>query len=158
VALDSFQGRKCEFYEVPYPTYSSNEFPTKTFDISNDDVNTYLGTLEVNLSEADTHIGTFKMVHPGHIQIMNGSGLFSNEKVCVKQVFDRRPQGGIACLKGRHELKRLSVECNCLIWASILLDLTYNFVNCKIERMRESGCLIPVVPALRFMRSMIALI
>lgn len=47
------------------------------------------------------------------------------------------------------------MECNCLVWASLLLDLTYQFVVREIERIGEPPC---PIPTLRFTQSMIGLI
>ena len=152
---------KCEFYEVPSTKYVPNNFPKKKFEIKDPGVNVYLGTLEAQLGEADACTGTFKSAHPGKIQFINGGGPLANGRVCVKQVLERMPSGAIVRLKGRHELEKLSVECNCLIWASILLDLTYQFIARKIEKMPVGGqlsCPIPVIPTLRFTRSVIALV
>ena len=149
---------KCNFYEVPITSYSSKGFPNQKFEITDPTVNVFVGTLEVNLSEANVHAGTFKMAHPGKINFINGSGPLANGKVCVKQVFDRKPDGSISRLKGRHKLKRLSIECNCLTWASILLDLTYKFVACEIKRMGEPLHPTPAIPTLHFTCSMIALV
>jgi len=149
---------KCEFFKVPLIRYSPGRFPKKKFKIEDPGVNTYMGTLNAQLSEADVSAGNFKTAHLRKVQITSGSCLLPNGKVCIKQVFDRKPDGGIARLKGRHELKRLSVKCNSLIWASILLNLTYQFTICKIGRMGDLSCPIPVILMLHFTISMIAIV
>jgi len=117
----------------------------------------YKGTLEADLSKDASHKGTFKTAHPGAVSFKEtvDPDLFPSGKVCVKQVFEKLPDGGIIRLKGRHELERLSVECNCLIWASLLLDLTYKFIDREAGRW---GDLSRPIPTLRFTRSMIAIV
>jgi len=63
--------------------------------------------------------------------------------------------GAILRLKGNLELDALLVECNCVKWASILLDLTYQFVAHKVK---TRGQLPYPILMLRFTRVMIALI
>jgi len=117
----------------------------------------YKGTLEADLSKDASHKGTFKTAHPGAVSFKEtvDPDLFPSGKVCVKQVFEKLPDGGIIRLKGRHELERLSVECNCLIWASLLLDLTYKFIDREAGRW---GDLSRPIPTLRFTRSMIVIV
>jgi hypothetical protein len=71
-------------------------------------------------------------------------------------VYERREDNNaIARVRGRHELDAFSVECNCLVWASILLDLTYQFVAREIQTRGEP---IPPIPVLHFTRTMIAIV
>jgi hypothetical protein len=102
-------------------------------------------------------IGSFKTAHPGDIQLDDRSDLppFTKRTVCVKQVYERLPNNAISRIRGRHELDAFSVECNCLRWASILLDITYQFVAREIDIRGEPP--LPI-PALRFTKIMIAVV
>ena len=61
--------------------------------------------------------------------------------VCVKQVYEKRGEEGekIGRVPGRYEADALSVECNVLQWASILLDMTYQFIDREIA-IRGEPC------------------
>jgi hypothetical protein len=114
--------------------------------------------LTVNLDPEIRNKGSFKTAHPGEIQIFEGSDPlpFAGNKVCVKQVFQERENGtGLVRMRGRHELDAFSAECNCLVWASILLDLTYRFVDREVKLRGEPES---QVPTLRFTRVMIAIV
>ena len=148
---------QCDFFIVPRTKYDAKDLPVRKYEISNDGVMCYRGTLDANLSEDASHKGTFKTAHPGTVFFKDtvDPDVFPSGKVCVKQVFRTLPDGSIIRMKGRHEIERLSVECNCLIWASLLLDLTYQFVDCEAE---GRGDLSRPIPKLRFTRSMIAIV
>ena len=148
---------QCDFFIVPCTKYDAGNLPVRKFEVDNDGVMCYKGTLEADLSKDASHKGTFKTAHPGTVSFKDtvDPDLFPSGKVCVKQVFDKLPDGSIVRLKGRHELERLSVECNCLIWASLLLDFTYQFINREVE---GRGGLSRPIPELRFTRSMIAIV
>ena len=148
---------ECDFYEVPLPTYSPDGFPKKHFDIDDPDVQLHGGTLNVNLSTPLMRKGAFKTAHPGQIKFQGGTNPFTDGKVCVKQAYEDKEDGSttIIRLKGRIELEMLSIECNCLIWASILLDLTYGFVEREVKKRGNPSLLIP---ELRFPRTMIAIV
>ncbi len=152
----------CDFFEVPLITYSSQAFPKKPFEIDDSNVVLRKGTIQVNFLKALMRQGSFKTAHPGAIQFQGGTNQGTNPftdpdgLVCVKQVYELNDDGTtILRLKGRHELQKLSTECNCLIWASILLDLTYQFVNREVMKKGQPSHRIPV---LRFARSMIAVV
>jgi hypothetical protein len=142
---------------VPNTKYDPNNLPVKKFEVEDDGVEFFKGTLMADLSKEASNKGTFKTAHPGTVLFKDAvdSDLFPSGKVCVKQVFDRLPNGNIVRLKGRQELERLSIECNCLIWASLLLDLTYQFIDREVE---GRGGLLRPIPRLRFTRSMIAIV
>lgn len=147
---------QCDFYEVPLPTYHPNGFPKRPFEIDDPDVELHQGSLRVNLSLALMKRGACKTAHPGTVHFQGGANPFTDGRVCVKQVYEWKDTSNtIIRLKGRHELEMLSVECNCLRWASILLDLTYQFVNREIEKRGDPP--LPI-PKLRFPRSMIAIV
>lgn len=100
--------------------------------------------------------GSFKTAHPGKIEIQGGVNPFTDGNVCVKQVYERKDGSAtIIRLKGRHELEKLSAECNCLKWATILLDLTYQFTNREVKKRGEPP--LPIL-SLRFTCSMIAIV
>ncbi|KAF8494701.1 hypothetical protein F5888DRAFT_1716151 [Russula emetica] len=105
-------------------------------------------------------MGSFKTSHPGKVQLDNNSELlpFTNGTVCVKQMYERKGNSGNGAisrltLKGHLELDALLVECNCVRWASILMDLTYQFVARKVKTRGEPPY---PIPTLRFTRVMIA--
>jgi hypothetical protein len=103
-------------------------------------------------------IGSFKTAHPRKVHFIEKLNCppFTNRTVCVKQIYERREgSGAISRLKGRHELGAYSIECNILIWASILLDLTYQYIEREITIRGEPDY--PILN-LRFTRTMIAVI
>jgi hypothetical protein len=103
-------------------------------------------------------IGAFKTAHPGKVVLENSFDLppFTNHTVCVKQTYERQAETRtISRRKGRHELSALSKECTCLNWASILLDMTYQYIARESKRY---GRLNYYVPELRFARTMIAIV
>jgi len=101
--------------------------------------------------------GTFKTSHPGKVTLDNNSELlpFTNGTVCVKQMYERNGNSGISRMKGHLELDALLVECNCVRWASILMDLTYQFIAREVKTRGEPPYPIPM---LRFTRVMIAIV
>lgn len=146
----------CDFYEVPLIKYSPHAFPKKHFEIDNPNVVLRKGILEVNFLKDKMRQGAFKTAHPGTIEIRGETNPFTDGLVCVKQVYEWKDDGvTILRLRGRHELEMLTMECNCLIWASILLDLTYQFINHEVVKRGQPSRPIPV---LRFARSMIAIV
>jgi len=116
-------------------------------------------TLNVDLLDKMMVMGRFKTAHPGSLQLIRDTPLplFTDEKVCVKQLYISRGEGkGIARLKGRYELATLLTKCNCLRWASLLLDLTYKFITREIEKKGRSP--IQDIPELQFTNTMIAVV
>lgn len=112
----------------------------------------------VDFSQRSMEKGAFKTLHPCMIKFDKGTTLppFTNRKVCVKQVYEKRGNGdAIGWVKGRHELDAFSIECNCHRWASILLDLTYQFVAHETKTRGEPP--LPI-PELRFTHVMIAIV
>ena len=147
---------QCDCFEVPLTTYRPDNFPKKHFEIDDPGVQLHKGTLDVNLLKALMRQGSFKTAHPGTIEFQGETDAFADGLVCVKQVYELKEDGTtIVRLKGRVELEKLSMECNCLIWASILLDLTYQFIDREVMRRGQPPLPIPV---LRFTRSMIAIV
>ena len=103
--------------------------------------------------------GKFKTAHPGQVALDGGKDLppfTTNKRVCVKQLYrERENNGGIARLDGRYELSALITECNCIRWASILLDITYQFITHEIE---QRGWPKFPIPDLRYTRLMLAIV
>jgi hypothetical protein len=109
------------------------------------------------LSHALMRRGAFKTAHPREILFQKGTNPFIGGRVCVKQVYKSKEDDAtcIIRLKGREELKKLSIKCNCLQWASILLDLTYQFINCEVKKKGKP----PLnIPELHFACAMIAIV
>jgi len=147
---------QCDFYDVPLPTYCPKSLPKKHFEIDDPDVKRHKGILDVNLSTEVMRRGSFKTAHPGEIQFQGGGNPFTDGRVCVKQVYEPKEGGtAIVRLRGRAELEKLSVKCNCLRWAAILLDLTYSFIDREVKKRGKPS--LPI-PELRFVRTMIAIV
>jgi alpha-kinase family protein len=104
-------------------------------------------------------MGAFKTSHPGKVQLDNNFELlpFTNRTVCVKQLYERKGDGNgaISRPKGHLEYNALLVECNCIRWASILMDLTYQFIAREVRTRGEPPY---PIPTLRFTRVMVALV
>lgn len=152
---------RCVFYEIPEATYDADGLPTEQLQLSDPDITLHYGTLIVDFDPGLMQKGAFKTAHPGKV-LLDGSSEssnlppFTNRKVCVKQVYERRRNSNaIARVNGRHELDALTVECNCVKWASIMLDLTYQFIAREIKTLGNPP--LPI-PALRFTRVMIAIV
>jgi len=79
------------------------------------------------------------MTHPGWVKLDMTLHLppFTNQKVCIKQIYRQWSNGAISRVSGRKELGAFVVEFNCVWWASILLDMTYQFVVCEIVKRGE---------------------
>ncbi len=102
--------------------------------------------------------GKFKIAHAGRIVLDGGADLppFTNRRVCVKQLYrERENNGDIARVDGRYELSAFVTECNCIQWASILLDLTYQFIAHEVDRRGHPR--LPI-PKLRYTRVMVAIV
>jgi hypothetical protein len=98
--------------------------------------------LQVNFSyqpSSKPFQGAFKIAHPGHTDFP----LFGNStQVCIKQTFftsDSEDSGSKKhhVYQGQTQAANLSVELNCLGWASALMDLVYSFMK-KEEAIRGS--------------------
>jgi hypothetical protein len=147
----------CMFYKIPEALYDPDGLPDVAFSLGDDDIIEHPGTLKININSNYMQRGTFKTAHPGSVCLDSGALLppFTSGKVCVKQLYEKGNHGGIGRMKGRHELQRLSDECNTLRWASILLDLTYQFIAREIK---TRGQPIYPIPELRFTSVMIAIV
>ncbi len=104
-------------------------------------------------------MGSFKTSHPGKVQLGDNFKLlpFTNGTVCIKQMYERKDSGNGAISRPRGHLKynALLVECNCIRWASILMDMTYQFIAREVKHRGEPPY---PIPTLRFTRVMITLI
>lgn len=113
------------------------------------------GNLEVNLKILESLKGTFKTAHPGRVLFPTEDipDCF-NQKICVKQLYWQKSVGGpITRYRGDDEYRKLVKELICLDWATILLDLTYKFIEVAVE---EYGEPFGGIPKLRFVRTMLA--
>lgn len=113
------------------------------------------GELEVDLKIVASLKGTFKTAHPG--RILCGTKDIPDcftQKLCAKQVYlQKSATGPIMRYRGDEERRKLVKEVVCLDWATILLDLTYGFVEGAVAERGEP----PVgIPKLRFVRTMLA--
>ena len=153
-------GRKkfpCRFYEVPVMEYIADSLPEDIFDLNDESVDVHSGTLYVDFTDV-LGKGKFKTTHPGRVVLDAGKELtpFTNQKVCVKQIYrEREGNGGIARVEGRYELSAFVTECNCVQWASILLDLTYQFIAREVDRRGQPE--LPI-PQLRYTKVMVAIV
>jgi hypothetical protein len=96
------------------------------------------GDMEVDLTINKNLTGTFKTAHPSRIRstTTNISSCFT-EKICVKQVYHRRPNNAIQHYRGPKEFAKILKELICLDWANILLNLTYGFIKKAISKYGE---------------------
>ena len=151
---------RCKFLVIPQPEFNG-EFPTDPFDIDDEylEIDRYQGFLSVDFAKELMEKGSFKTSHPGTLRLDNDVDLppFTNRTVCVKQIYEKRgPEGEkIGRVPGQYEADALSVECNVLQWAAILLDMTYQFIDREIAVKGEPR---RQIPRLQFTRTMVALV
>ena len=113
------------------------------------------GGLEVNLKILDSLKGTFKTAHPGRI-ISSAEDLPTcfAQKICVKQLYwQGAARRSISHYRGNEEYRKLVKEIICLDWATILLDLTYKFIEVAVAEYDEPH---GGIPKLQFVRMMLA--
>ena len=150
----------CEFLIIPQPEFDG-EFPSKPFDIDDKylEIARYCGNLSIDFAKELMEKGLFKMSHPERLKLDDDVDLppFTNRRVCVKQIYEKWGEEGekIGRLPGRYEADALSVECNVLQWASILLDMMYQFIEREITVRGEPR---HQIPQLRFTKTMVALV
>ena len=88
---------RCAFYEIPKVTYNPDVLPNtlRPFRLNDPDVTIFGGTLEVDLSPQIRQMGSFKTAHPGKVDLGEGLDVapFTNRRVCVKQVYEKRSDG-----------------------------------------------------------------
>jgi len=146
----------CHFYEIPIASYDHDRLPDGTFDLDDKNVDIYWGTLDVNLKRQEGK-GRFKTAHPGWVKLDATPDLppFTNQKVCIKQIYRQRTNRAIARVSGHEELGAFVEKFNCVQWASILLDMTYQFVVRKIVKRGEPPY---PIPELQYTRAMVVII
>jgi hypothetical protein len=147
----------CMFYKIPEATYDSDRLLKEPFTLMDDDIMEHTGILKYSMNSDYMQRGTFKMAHPGSVHLNGGAHRppFTSGTVYVKQLYEKGNHGGIGRMKGRYELQQLSNECNTLQWASILLDLTYQFIAHEIK---THGQPLYPIPELCFTSAMIAIV
>ena len=150
---------KCHFYELPVAEYISDDLPLDIVDLEGPDITVHSGSLQVDLKSDPIGKGRFKTAHYGRVTLdpIHELEPFTNKTVCVKQLYRERSNGSIARVPGREELGAFLVECNSLRWASILLDMTYQFIEDEMERRGKPDLKYPI-PELRFVRAMVAIV
>jgi len=99
-------------------------------------------------------MGTFKTAHPGRIlsQSEHIPTCFA-QKICVKQSYRQGSGHTISRYRSSEAHGKLVKEIVCLDWATILLDLTYGFIEGAVA---EYGQPLGGIPQLRFVRAMLA--
>jgi len=112
------------------------------------------GEIEVDLKILKGLMGTFKTAHPGRIISQLGPipTCFA-QKICVKQAYRHKSTGEISRYRDTEAHAKVVKEVVCLDWATILLDLTYRFIE---EAVAEHGEPLGGIPQLRFVRAMLA--
>jgi len=137
-------------------SYDHNDLPDGMFDLDDENVDIHWGTLDVDFTR-EAGKGRFKTAHPGWVKLDATPHLppFTNQKVCVKQIYRQRSNGAISRVSGREELGAFVVEFNCVRWASILLDMTYQFVAREIVKRGEPPY---PIPELWYTRAMVAIV
>jgi len=127
------------------------------FNFNDESVDIHMGQLEVDFMHGPIGKGRFKTAHPGRVHLDGNQDLppFTNSTVCIKQIYRTRSNGVIARVNGRDELGAFCTECNCIWWVSVLLDLTYKFVEHKIKLRGKPQY---PIPQLRYTRAMVAII
>lgn len=110
--------------------------------------------MEIDLTIQKSLTGAFKTAHPGRICTPDAAiPTCFGQKICVKQVYWRNSKKSISRYRGPAELGKIVMEVNCLDWATILLDLTYRFIE---EQVVGRGDPTEGIPRLRFVRAMLA--
>lgn len=110
--------------------------------------------MEVDLVTQKNLTGTFKTAHHGQIisPPMDIPACFSR-KICVKQTYTRKSCGAMSRHRGSAGYEKILKELICLDWATILLDLTYRFIQREMIVYGEPP---KGIPQLRFVRTMLA--
>jgi hypothetical protein len=103
--------------------------------------------------------GSFKTAHPGTIEFdakQLETSPFAENRVCAKQMYQRNEKtSAIMRMRAREELKSFIIEADCFRWASILLDLTYQFIAREVKTRGKAP---RPIPYLRWARAMIAIV
>ena len=84
---------------------------------------------------AQPSVGGFKIASVGHTSAPLFGG--TSNKVCHKQCYHAKPGSGVRQIyQGAKQAESLSMELNCIGWASALMALVYNFME-KQESILE---------------------
>lgn len=91
--------------------------------------------------------GTFKIARFGHVS----TPIFptASSYVCIKQAFYEKLDGKLAVYSGAKQSEILDKEITCLVWASALLDLVYDFIKYNGEAPLD-------IPKMRFVCAALA--
>ncbi|KAG1741219.1 hypothetical protein EDD22DRAFT_786753 [Suillus occidentalis] len=110
-------------------------------------------------------MGEFKTAHQGWLTLtpppVSGFGSVAHQEIVVKQLFEQVYPHGVSTgpfkigrFSMADELPKLFKEANVLYWASSLLQLTYDFIDCRLT----SSCPPPfAIPRVRFVEAGLAL-
>jgi hypothetical protein len=161
----------CSFYIVPnrsfdYANLTQVSAPSIFINSSSDGTvglatPHFLGTLTL-ASDAFAE-GSFKTAHIGTVVFEKGdneltadspTSMFANRRVCVKQAF--YVDSGTQKKKryfNKYALEIMRQECDCLDWATALLNLTYDFVS--RQQVNLPGDMPFAIPEIRFVRAML---
>ena len=117
---------KCAVYPTSYVTFSELVSHARAFDAIGDCNGSIKLTLIYNL-KARPKYGAFKQTIFGYV---DRQALWNTMSVAIKQCFYTSPSTGTRVLYDKHsQLTKLSMEINCLRWASALMGLVYNFIS-----------------------------
>jgi len=111
--------------------------------------------MEVDLTINKNLTGTFKTAHHGQI-LSPATGSIPScfaQKICVKQPYQRDANGAMHRYRGPKGYEEVVKEIICLDWATILLDLTYKFIEEGVEKYSK---LPDEIPQLRFVHAILA--
>jgi hypothetical protein len=117
---------KCAVYPTTYVTFSELVTHARAFNAIGDCDGSISLTLMYNL-RAKPKYGAFKQAIFGYV---DRQALWNTTSVAIKQCFYTSPSTSTRVLYDKHsQLTKLSMELNCLRWASALMGLVYNFIN-----------------------------
>jgi alpha-kinase family protein len=150
----------CAFYEIPATKYDYNNLPHGVLSLDDLDIRVHHGTLCIDFDPRLAKMGSFKASHPEKVQLDADFEVwpFTNGTVCVKQMYKWKDtgSGAISQLKGSSKYNAVLVKCNCIKWASILMDLTYQYIAHEVKKNKGGELPYPIL-TLQFMRVMIAI-
>ncbi|EGO29825.1 hypothetical protein SERLADRAFT_433783 [Serpula lacrymans var. lacrymans S7.9] len=157
---------------VPVPSMPFLELlqAQKSFKVGRkDEYTSVLLTVDRSTKSMVAPAGTFKTCHPTSISRtadslttnVNNIPLLQAKAIVAKQCFYREVASNNSALGRRHlalsdELEKSLVECNCLYWATSLMDYTYSFIN-NVLAHQDSNPEAPPIPRLHVVRCGLAL-
>jgi hypothetical protein len=87
-------------------------------------------------------VGGFKIASVGHTSSLLFGGMLN--KVCYKQCYHAKPGSGVRQIyQGAKQAENLTMELNCIGWASALMVLVYNFMEKKVSILGRPDFQIP---------------